>query len=152
MSRNTRFYSQRDHSVIIREVIGIGAGNGFIHTVTDFYEGDDAIGSERIGERVALTQGFDRSVVSFASTDGGQITLKLKPTSASAGFLNGLFNRQKTTPTLLEITETNGVKEVTVLREAGIDKGSEASGGPTMQPLEFTFIGASIEYDEATTL
>ena len=144
MGRNTQFYNQANHSVVV------AANDGsFSIPLKDFAEGDDVISIEPIGDRVALSQGFDKSVLSFSSTDGGQVMVKLKPTSPDVGFLDQLFNRQRTQPTLLNITIASGVDDVVVLREAGIMKESYQIGGPTAQPRGYIFIGAELDYDES---
>jgi len=141
--KNTEFYSQAEHSVVVS-----AADGSFTRALRDFAEGDDAIAVEAIGDRVALSQGLDKSVVSFSSTDGGQITIKLKPTSPDIGFLNKLFNAQKSTPVLLDITVSTGVRDVVTLKGAGIQKDGWSSGGPTAQPRGFVFIGGRIDFDE----
>lgn len=141
--KNTQFYSQAEHSVVIAASDG-----SFTRSLRDFAEGDDVIGIEPTGDRVALSQGLDKSIVSFSSTDGGQVSIKLKPTSPDIGFLNKLFNNQRRSPILLDITISTGVRDVVTLKECGIMKDAFTTGGPTAQPRGFTFIGAKLDYDE----
>lgn len=141
--KNTQFYNQAEHSVVVSASDG-----SFSRPLRDFAEGDDAIGIEAIGDRVALSQGLDKSIISFSSTDGGQSTIKLKPTSPDIGFLNKLFNSQLKFPQLLDITISTGVRDVVVLKECGINKEAWNSGGPTAQARGFVFIGAKLKYDE----
>lgn len=141
--KNTLFYSQAEHSVVVSASDG-----SFTRALRDFAEGDDVISVEPIGDRVALSQGLDKSIVSFSSTDGGQAGIKLKPTSPDIGFLNKLFNSQKSAPILLDITISTGVRDVVTLKECGIMKEAFTTGGPTAQPRGFMFLGAKLDYDE----
>lgn len=141
MARETRFYNQAAHAVVI-------AGPDFRRNLTDFAEGDDAIAAEPTGDRVALTQGFDKSILSFSSVDGGKVTVKLKPTSPEIGLLNKLFNRQRTTPILFDVYITTGVEDQVVLRNCGVMKQAIQSGGPTAQDRTFDFIGTEMDWPE----
>ncbi len=143
MPRNSNYYSQAEHSVVISALDG-----SFRRVITDFAEGDDAIAAEPLGDRVALTEGFDKTALSFSAFRGGQVTLKLKPTSPEVGFINNLFNTQSSSPTPVNITISTGVRDVVTLQNAGVSPESFSTGGPTMQPRGYKFLGAEMKLDE----
>lgn len=143
MSRNTQFYSQADHSVIIA-----AADGSFSHRVQDFADGD-CIGWEPLAARVGATEGFDATRISFSSATGGRIILRLKPTSPSIGFLTRLFNLNRTQPQLINCTIYSGVKEIHSLSRGGVDKARNDTGAAVMAMREFTVTGENLTEDES---
>ncbi len=144
MPRNINFYGQAKHSVVVQAVDA-----SFSRNVKDFMDGDDSITIEPFGDRVAITQGFDKATMSVASIDGGTISINLKPTSPEVGFFNALFNRQRTTPILVNVTVYDGVEAITSLLNAAISKDARNTGGPTLQGVRFSFMGSSMAFDES---
>ena len=135
MARNLLYYSQSKHSVVV--------GN---HTVHDYAEGDAISWEDMTPDKVAVTEGLDGARTSFSASKAGKITVKLKPTSPSIDYLNYLIERQVSgTPTLVTVTITTGVNEVVTLINCGVQRGSSASGGPTMSEREYSFIGEEIK-------
>jgi hypothetical protein len=57
------------------------------------------------------------------------------------------MNKNRTTSPFLFIRFSFQI--VVRLSFAGIQKGARQTGGPTMQPVEFIFIGTKLEYDES---
>lgn len=144
MSRNTQFYSQVNHSVVV------AAADGTWSRVLKDFEGDECIGWEPNSEQVSVTEGFDGSRISFGSTAAGKIIVKLKPTSSDVGFLTKLYNLRKTVPQLVNVTITTGVNEIHKMRNAGVSKsGANNTGGPTMSGREWMFIGEELVEDES---
>lgn len=143
MSRNTQFYSQATHSVVV------AAADGSWSRVLKDFAPEDCIGWEPNAERVAVAEGFDTSRVSFSSGTAGKITVKLKPTSSDVGFLTRIYNLRKTVPQLVIVTITTGVNEVHRLINAGINKAANTTGAPAMAEREFQFIGEDLTEDES---
>lgn len=134
MARNTEFYNQAEHTVIYNGV-----------PITDFADGDGVIAVTPNGDRIALTEGLDKSSISFSSFRGGDITIQLKPTSPELDILMEDFqNQQDGTPTASTISIETGVREVVTLANAGINMMDLPTGGPTMQPRTITFRGANL--------
>ena len=134
MAHNTQFYSQADCSVII---------NGRV--AEDFYEGTDSIQVTPDGEQVTRTKGLGGAKLSFASYLTGNILLRFKPTSPTCQYLDDLVNNQGTSPALFDLTVTTGTKDVVQLKGCGVNLGAHNTGGETMQPKEYTFIGSELK-------
>lgn len=136
MARNKYYYSQSNHSVVVGS-----------HIVTDFAEGDAISFEDVTPDKVAVMEGLDGARTSFSASRAGKITIKLKPTSPSIDHLNYLIERQiNGAPQLQEVSITTGVNEVIKLTNAGIQRGSGSTGGPTMTEREFSFIGEQIKH------
>lgn len=143
MSRNTQFYSQNNHSVVVS-----AADGSWSRVLKDFMEGD-CIEWEPNGDRVTVTEGFDRAAISFSSAKSGQIRAHLKPTSSDVGFLTKVFNLNRTQPQLLNVVITTGVNETHKLFNAGVFKGAGNTGGTIMTERLFTFVGEELNEDES---
>lgn len=144
MSRNTQFYSQANHSVLITAASGFGVNR----VLKDFASGN-CIGFKPNSDAVAVTEGFDGARISFSTTSAGQIIVKLKPTSSDVGFLTRLYNLRKTNPVLLNVTITTGVNEIHKLINCGINVAGGDTGDNTMSEREFQFTGEELKMDES---
>lgn len=134
MSRNIDFYSQAACTITV---------DG--RPLTDLMDGDDAIAVEWEGDRATLTQGMDSTGLSIASITGGYITVKLKPTSPEAGWLNRMFENQKTTPRVVDIVMSSGTREILTAEKCAIaSKETYNFGGPTMQGRGYRFACTNI--------
>lgn len=139
--RNTQYYSQKKHSVIVKGPFGS-------RVLTDF-DGDNAISWEYLNaDKVQVTEGFDGSRLSFSSGKAGQIGVVLKPTSIDVGWLNSLINDQLNgLSALLEVQITTGVNETHRLVRCGIKKEGNETGGPTMTGRKYIFVGEELLED-----
>lgn len=134
MARNLMFYSQATHSVVV---------NG--RPLLDFAEGDSITWEDLNADKVAVTEGLDGGRISYSASKAGKITVKLKPTSASIDYLNYLIERQQAgVPEPLTVCIFTGVYEVVTLINAGVQRGSASTGGPTMAEREYSFVGCAI--------
>lgn len=134
----TEFYNQADHTVTV---------DGF--ALEDFAEGDDVIAFEPVGDASSATRGLDRNRISFASPRPGQVTIRVKPTSPSISRLNELVRSQESgTPRLFDVQISTGVQDVLRLTNCAIVESGWSTGGPTMQPREYQFIGENYELSE----
>ena len=142
MPRNIQYYSQANHTVQVTNGV-------WTRTLRDFGP-DNAISWEFLNaDKVAVTEGLDASRLSFASGTGGQIGVVLKATSNDVGFLTNLLrNQMRGVPELLTVTIWTGVNEVHVLRNAGVKKDGNETGGPTMSDRKFYFVGEELNEDE----
>jgi hypothetical protein len=144
MARNTQFYSQANHSVVVT------AADGSWSRVLKDFDGDEAIGWEpNSTDRVSVTEGFDQARISFSSGTAGKMTVKLKPTSSDVGFLTRIYNLRTSVPQLVNVTITSGVNEIHTLINAGVNKEGSNTGGTTMSSRTFTFIGEQLKEDES---
>lgn len=144
MARNTQYYSQVKNSVIIA-----AADQSWSRNLKDYFEGDDVIAWEPNAERVALTEGLDKSGISISSGSGGKVSVKLKPTSADVGALNKIYNLNRSEPQLLDVSIVTGVEEIVKLNNAAVNAVGSSSGGATMQARTFEFVGGELILDES---
>lgn len=142
MSRQ-QIYNQKNNSVVISAIDG-----AWSRTIVDYGEGDDVIAWEPQAERVTVMEGLDRAALSVSSGTAGKVTIKLKPTSPDCGFLNKLYNQNRTNPQLVNISIVDGVKENIRLNRAVVNIEGSSSGGTTMQIRSFIFIGEEFLVDE----
>ena len=142
--RNTTFYSQAKNSVVVSAADGTWS-----RVIKDYYEGDDAISWEPNAERVAVTEGLDKSALSLSSGRAGKITIKLKPTSPDCGALTRLYNMRLTTPQLVNVSIVTGVDEQHSLGNAFVNVSGGSTGGTTMQARDFVFTGEDLRLDES---
>lgn len=135
MPRNTQYYSQAKHSVVV---------NG--RALTDF-DGDECITWEYVNaDKVSVTEGFDGSKLSIGAGSAGRITVKLKPTSASIDYLNSLAKAARAgNPTLLNVAITTGVNENHSLVNAIVMAQGGGSGGAQMSARTFVFVGETLQ-------
>lgn len=138
-----QFYSQKKNSVVISAVDG-----SWQRTIKDYAEGDDVIAWEPNADRVSVMEGLDRAALSIGSGTAGKVTIKLKPTSPDCGALNKLYNQHRSNPQLVNISIVDGVEEVIKLNRAAVNIAGSSSGGTTMQPREFAFLGEEFIADE----
>lgn len=143
MGRNTQYYSQAKNSVVLYSETG-----GWNRTLSDYFEGDDAIAWEPNAERVAVTEGLDGAALSISSGKAGKVTVKLKPTSPCCGLLNKLANLNRTAPELVDVSIVTGVEEIVKLSNCVVHAQGASSGGATMQARSYTFTGTELELDE----
>lgn len=147
MSRNTEFYSQVDHQVSISP----RSGGGTAHVIKDFFQ-DDCITWEYINsDKVQATEGLDGVGLSVAAGRAAKVTVMLKPTSPSVGYITRLFNTLNSAkPIAVDVTISTGVKEVHRLSYAfATPSGGANTGGPTMSARTFVFTGKELTEDES---
>ena len=142
MSRNTQFYSQKNHSVVITPV----SGNGGSVTLQDFAPDAPITWGYISNDKISVTEGLDASKISVASTKAGKITVKLKPTSPSIAWLTARCNEYKKGDCpLFNIAILTGVNEHVTLKNAAIQRdGDSDTGGATMTDRSFVFIGEEL--------
>lgn len=134
----TEFYNQAEHTVVIDGT-----------ALEDFAEGDDVIAFEPQGDASSATRGLDRNRISFASPRPGLLTVRLKPTSPQLSRLNELVRAQESgQPRLFDVRITTGVGDVLRLTNCAVNESGFQTGGTTMQPREFQFIGENYELSE----
>lgn len=137
MPRNRLYYSQANHSVTV---------NG--KALQDF-AGDECITWEFVnGDKVSVTEGFDGTKLSIGAGSAGRITVKLKPTSPSIGYLTNLAAMARMgNPTLVTVAITTGVNETHHLDNAIVQSQGGGTGGPTMSERTFIFTGETLSED-----
>ena len=137
MPRNKLYYSQSKHGVSVNNV-----------ALTDF-DGDECIAWEYVNpDKVQVTEGFDGSRISVGAGSAGKITVKLKPTSPSVGYLNALAKAARSGhPTLLSVVITTGVNETHALTNAVVVSQGGGSGAPQMSARTFVFTGEELNED-----
>lgn len=140
--KNTQYYSQKTHSVVIK------SSKGWTRVLKDF-DGDNCISWEYLNaDKVQVVEGMDGSRLSFACGKAGQISVTLKPTSPDVGFLNAILaNQLDGMPELLDISITTGVNEIHTLIHSGVKKEGGETGGPTMTGRKYTFVGEELKED-----
>lgn len=146
MSRNTQYYSQTNHQVAVTPKVGGGSA----HIIKDFFS-DDSITWEYINsDKVTAIEGLDGTGLSVAACRAARVTVVLKPTSPSVGYLTTLFNKLNgTNPIPVDVTINTGVKEVHRLSYAFVQpSGTSGTGGPTMTARTFVFVGKELTEDE----
>ena len=136
MARTTTVYSQAIHSVKVA-----AASGSFSKILRDFAEGDSIAFAPTVTDAVSVTDGFDQSKISVAASRSGKITIKLKPTSPSVGFLTNLALQNRTAPQIVNVTILTGVNETLQLENAGVNMSGGATGADKMSEREFSFIG-----------
>lgn len=127
MARNTDYYNQADHSIVVDGEV-----------LEDVAEGD-SIGVEFEGDRVATTHGYDGASTSYSSDRRGAFTVMLKPTSPSNDYLEGLFQRQASNPRKFDVVVMTGVREIWRGSGCSITRENFATGGPAMSGRGFRF-------------
>jgi hypothetical protein len=132
MARNIEYYNQADHSVIVDGI-----------PMVDIAEGE-SIGVEFEGDRVTVTHGFDGASTSYSSDRRGAVTVVLKPTSISNDFLEGLFQRQSSTPRKFDVVVLTGVRELWRATGCSITRENFLTGGAAMSGRTFRFPAESI--------
>lgn len=139
MPRNKLYYSQSKHGVAVNGV-----------SLIDF-AGDECIAWEYVNpDKVTVTEGFDASRISVGAGSAGKITVKLKPTSPSVGYLNALAKAARTGyPTLVNVAITTGVNEMHALKNAVVASQGGGSGAPQMSERTFVFTGEELSEDES---
>ena len=144
MSRNTQYYSQKNHSVILTPA------NGGSIVLSDFSADAPIAWGYVSNEKITVTEGFDAARISVASTKAGKITIKLKPTSPQVGYLIRKCNEYKRgILTLFDVSIRTGVNEEHRLHNAAVQHEDSDTGGTTMSDRTFVFIGEELIEDPA---
>ena len=138
MARNTEYYNQAEHTVIM---------DGF--ALEDFDDGDDVFAFEPQGDGASVTRGLDKNKTSFASPRPGLLTIRLKATSPSITRLDEIVRAAESgSPRLFAGRVATGVKDVLRLTNCSIVEGGFTTGGPTMQPRTYQFNCENYEFSE----
>lgn len=134
-------YSQNRHTLIIDGIPIDGFADG------------DYIQIKEDGNAATRSFGGDGPSMSIATDQGGNLTLGLYPNSPVIGALYTMRKQQKENPRLFNIILLSGVDELINFNGCAFgDQPQLGSGGPTMQPRQFSFECLKIVMDESGTI
>jgi len=132
----TNIYMQQRHTLIIDGV-----------PINGFAEGD-YIRVKLDGNAAQRTQGGDGPTMNLTVKQGGQLNISLLPTSPALGTLYALREKQHTNPRLFSVVLMSGVEEVITASGCAFgDLPEFSTGGPTMQPRQFSLECLDIALD-----
>lgn len=133
-------YGQNRHTLVF---------DGF--PITGFAEGD-FINVKEDGNAAVRNLGADGPSMSFATKQGGNFTLSLQPTSPALGIIYGMRKQQPENPRLFNVVLLSGVDELINFKGCAFgDQPQFSTGGPTMQPRQFSIECLEIEMDQSIT-
>lgn len=132
----TNIYMQARHSLVVDGVPVVGFAEGdFLQVKLD-------------GNAAQRTQGGDGPAMNLSVEQGGNLTLSLLPTSPALGVLYGIREAQKLNPRLFSVVLMSGVEEVITAGGCAFgDLPQFQTGGPTMQPRQFSIEALKISLD-----
>lgn len=129
-------YAQNRHVVIVDGVPLSNFANGdFLSVKVD-------------GNAATRTQGGDGPSMNITTSQGGQITVSLLPTSPVLGAMLGLRNQQQKNPRLFKVQVVTGVEEVITASGCAFgDLPQFQTGGNEMQPRQFVIECLAVSMD-----
>ncbi len=133
-------YGQNRHTLIF---------DGF--PITGFAEGD-FLQAKEDGNAAVRNLGADGPAMSLSTKQGGNFTLSLQPTSPALGIIYGIRKEQNDNPRLFNVVLLSGVDELINFKGCAFgDQPQFVTGGPTMQPRQFSMECLEIEMDQSIT-
>ncbi len=133
-------YAQNRHTLVVDGV-----------QMSGFAEGDFVTIKED-GNAAVRNAGADGPSMSLSTKQGGNFTLSLTPVSPALGKLYSMREQQNATPRLFNIAVLSGVDELISCKGCAFaDHPQFTTGGPTMQPRQFSFECLQIEMDYSET-
>lgn len=134
------FYGQNRHTLVIDGI-----------PISGFAEGD-FIQIKEDGNAAVRSHGADGPTMSYSTSQGGNATFSLQPTSPAIGILYGLREQQKENQRFFTIMILSGVDELINLTGCAFgDQPQFATGGPTIQGRQFSIECLSITMDQSIT-
>lgn len=129
-------YAQNRHTVVFDGV-----------PLQGFAEGD-FLNVKLDGNAAERSQGADGPSMSLSTAQGGNITLSLQPTSPSLGAIYAIRDQQAHDPRMFSIVLISGVEELINASNCAFgDLPQFTTGGPTMQPRQFSVEALKIKLD-----
>lgn len=133
-------YAQNRHTLVIDGI-----------PISGFAEGD-FLQTKEDGNAAVRNLGADGPSMSLSTNQGGNFTLSLMPTSPALGVVYGMRKQQNETPRLFNVVLLTGVDEMINYKGCAFgDQPQFVTGGPTMQPRQFSFECLEIEMDQSIT-
>lgn len=133
-------YAQNRHTLVIDGI-----------PISGFAEGD-FLQTKEDGNTAVRNLGADGPSMSLSTNQGGNFTLSLMPTSPALGVVYGMRKQQNKTPRLFNVVLLSGVDEMINYKGCAFgDQPQFVTGGPTMQPRQFSFECLEIEMDQSIT-
>lgn len=133
-------YAQNRHTLVVDGV-----------PMTGFAEGDFLTVKED-GNAAVRNVGADGPAMSLSTKQGGNFTLSLQPTSPALGLVYGMREQQNALPRLFNVVLLSGVDEMINFKGCAFaDQPQFTTGGPSMQPRQFSFECLIIEMDPSVT-
>jgi len=129
-------YAQNRHTLVVDGV-----------PIQGFAEGD-FLSVKLDGNAAERSQGADGPSMSLSTAQGGNITMSLQPTSPALGAMYALRDQQARDPRMFSIVLISGVEEL--INAGGCafgDLPQFLTGGPTMQPRQFSIEALKIALD-----
>lgn len=134
-------YGQNRHTLVI---------DGF--TISSFAEGD-FIQVKQDGNVAARSLGADGPSMNLSTTQGGNVTVSLLPTSPVMGIMYSIRKQQEQTPRLFNMVLLSGVDELVNFNGCAFGEQPQwVTGGPIMQPRQFSFECLEILMDQSATI
>lgn len=133
-------YAQNRHTLIIDGI-----------PISGFAEGD-FLQVKEDGNMAVRNLGADGPSMSLSTEQGGNFVLSLTPTSPALGIVYGMRKQQNENPRLFNTVLLSGVDEMINFKGCAFgDQPQFTTGGPTMQPRQFSFECLEIEMDQSLT-
>lgn len=133
-------YAQNRHTLIIDGV-----------QISGFAEGDFLTVKED-GNAAVRNAGADGPSMSISTKQGGNFTLSLTPVSPALGSVYSMREKQNAIPRLFNVRLLSGVDELINFEGCAFaDHPQFTTGGPTMQPRQFSFECLGITMDHSAT-
>lgn len=134
------FYGQNRHTLVVDGI-----------PLSGFAEGD-FIQIKEDGNAAVRSLGADGPSMSFSTKQGGNATFSLQSTSPALGIIYGLRKQQEDNQRFFAVIILSGVDELINLGGCAFgDHPQFSTGGPTMQPRQFSLECLSITMDQSIT-